>query len=137
MSLYAWLFSFRGRLQRQGFWQGMGICLLLLMLATWLLDGYTNAVSAVVIVLLWPMLAVLVKRLHDRGKPGWFAALLIIPVFFPGIGPYLTEPLWQWAIARFMPLFVLVIFALDCGLFRGQPDRNQHGDVPQPVRFRR
>jgi uncharacterized membrane protein YhaH (DUF805 family) len=32
------------------------------------------------LVALWPSIAVLVKRIHDRGKPGWICLFLYIPV---------------------------------------------------------
>ncbi|MGL4269778.1 MAG: DUF805 domain-containing protein, partial [Plesiomonas sp.] len=117
-------------------WLGIAVCLLLLMLGTALLSAYPFLRDAWVLVLLWPLLAVISKRLHDRGKPAVFSALLLIPILFPGLAPHLTDPLWQWAIARFMPLFVLVVLVLDCGVFRGQPEANRFGAVPTAIRWR-
>lgn len=33
------------------------------------------------LVALWPSIAVLMKRIHDRDKPGWFCLLLYVPTF--------------------------------------------------------
>ncbi|MGL4925926.1 MAG: DUF805 domain-containing protein [Plesiomonas shigelloides] len=136
MPISTWLFSFQGRLDRRGFWLGIAVCLLLLMLGTALLSAYQLLRDAWVLVLLWPLLAVISKRLHDRGKPAGFSALLLIPILFPGLAPHVTDPFWQWAIARFMPLFVLVVLVLDCGVFRGQPQANRFGDLPTAIRWR-
>jgi uncharacterized membrane protein YhaH (DUF805 family) len=29
---------------------------------------------------LWPSLAIYIKRAHDRGRSGWFVALMLVPV---------------------------------------------------------
>ncbi len=60
--------------------------------------------------MLWPMLAVLSKRIHDRGKPAWFLLIWLIPI----IGP-----LW---------LFIEV------GLLPGTAGPNPFG--PDPIEIR-
>ncbi len=66
------LFSFEGRTRRSHFWIG------------WLVCFGANAVANMIpvigqlisLALLWPNLAIAVKRLHDMGKSGW---LVVIP----------------------------------------------------------
>ncbi len=66
------LFSFEGRTRRQHFWIGWLICLGIGVVAGMLpiIGGFIS------IALIWPNLAIGVKRLHDMGKPGW---MVIIP----------------------------------------------------------
>ena len=66
------LFSFQGRTRRSHFWigwlivQGLGFVL-----------GFIPVVGILGLVLIWPNLAINVKRLHDMGKSGW---LQLIPI---------------------------------------------------------
>lgn len=65
------LLSFEGRTRRSHFWIGWLICLGAGVVASWL-----PVVGALIsIALIWPQLAIAVKRLHDMGKSGWFAAI--------------------------------------------------------------
>lgn len=65
------LFSFEGRTRRSHFWIGWLICLGAGVVAGWLpLIGFVLSIA-----LIWPNLAITVKRLHDMGKPGWLAVI--------------------------------------------------------------
>lgn len=72
------LLSFNGRIRRQQFWIGWLICLGLGVVTSWI--PLINLVAP--IALIWPNLAISVKRLHDMGHTGW---LVIIP-WIAGIG---------------------------------------------------
>ena len=64
------LFSFEGRLRRSHFWIGWLICLGIGVVAGWIpLIGFIISLG-----LIWPNLAITVKRLHDMGLTGWLAA---------------------------------------------------------------
>ena len=65
------LFSFEGRIRRSHFWIGWLICLGIGVVAGWLpiIGGLIS------IALIWPNLAISVKRLHDMGKSGWLVAV--------------------------------------------------------------
>ena len=65
------LFSFEGRTRRSHFWIGWLICLGAGVVAGWIpiLGGFIS------LALIWPNLAISVKRLHDMGKPGWLVAI--------------------------------------------------------------
>ncbi|MFC5342739.1 DUF805 domain-containing protein [Brevundimonas staleyi] len=65
------LFSFEGRMRRSHFWIGWLICLGVGVVAGWIpfLGGLIS------IALIWPNLAIAVKRLHDMGHTGWLAAI--------------------------------------------------------------
>ena len=66
------LFSFEGRTRRSHFWIGLLICLGAGVVAGWIpVIGFFLSIA-----LIWPNLAIGVKRLHDMGKSGW---LVVIP----------------------------------------------------------
>jgi uncharacterized membrane protein YhaH (DUF805 family) len=72
------LLSFNGRIRRQHFWIGWLICLGAGVVLGWIpLLGTLLSIA-----LIWPNLAISVKRLHDMGQSGW---LIVIP-WIAGIG---------------------------------------------------
>ena len=79
------LFSFQGRIPRKAYWlYGVLALLLFSVLATLLLGivglqgRKAEAVANALIV--WPALAVAVKRWHDRDKSGWWVLINLIPI---------------------------------------------------------
>ncbi|MDO6762310.1 DUF805 domain-containing protein [Agarivorans sp. 1_MG-2023] len=92
--ILAWqrYFDFSGYSTKQEFWMFMLIhcliCLALIVLAIavpnaeWLDTAY-NLVSFI------PMVAAIVRRLHDTGKPGWWSWIFVLPIAGPFILVYL------------------------------------------------
>ena len=104
-------FSLRGRVSRRQYWlYGVRALAALAVLAHALLGiARVRAPTADLIVnllLVWPALAVSVKRWHDRDRSGWWVLLNLLPV----IG-------WLWAL-------------IDNGFLRGTAGRNRFGDDP-------
>lgn len=66
------LFSFEGRTRRSHFWIGWLICLGVSVVAGWI--PFLGVLIS--FALIWPNLAIAVKRLHDMGKSGW---LIVVP----------------------------------------------------------
>lgn len=64
---------------------------------------------AVFAALAWTAFASTVRRLHDRGKSGWWS----LPYLLPGIGQ-------MWCI-------------IECGFLEGQRGANRHGAPPAPT----
>lgn len=65
------MFSFNGRLRRQHFWISW-----LILLGAGVVLGWIPILGTLLsIVLIWPNLAIAVKRLHDMGKTGWFVVI--------------------------------------------------------------
>ena len=65
--------SFEGRTRRSHFWIAW-----LILLGVGVVTGWIPLVGMVIsLVLIWPNLAIAVKRLHDMGRPGW---LVLAPV---------------------------------------------------------
>ena len=116
MNLRTLLFSFRGRISRLPYW----IVTLILMGfggASWQsakLYGPDNPMTigpavmtlTTFIIIVWIGLAIQVKRWHDRGKPGYWALLNLIPFFG-----------WIWVI-------------VECGLMPGSAGANRFGNDP-------
>lgn len=101
----------RGRIGRAAFWRwGVGLPLGLGLLLHALLGiarvPREDADFAVNLLLLWPIVAVMAKRWHDRDRSGWWVLVLLLPV----VG-------WLWA---------LVVN----GSLRGTVGPNRHGADP-------
>jgi uncharacterized membrane protein YhaH (DUF805 family) len=142
------LFSFEGRTRRSHFWIGWLICLGVGVVAGWipLLGGLIS------LALIWPNLAISVKRLHDMGKSGWlvaipwvvsivgmFAAIGIIGVsaFSNSAALEREDPAAIFAlIGPALGLFGLIMlvnlgFLLWIGLTEGQSGDNRFGPNPK------
>jgi uncharacterized membrane protein YhaH (DUF805 family) len=75
----------RGRINRRGWWiwglalpLGVGLLLHALLGIARISEQTTEHV--VNLVLLWPTLAVSIKRWHDRDKSGWWVLIVLVPV---------------------------------------------------------
>ena len=130
-------FSFRGRIGRAMYWLGallFVLDLLVLWIAFFTLPaGFlgTSVGFIGVIVGFWLMLAVVIKRLHDRDKSGWYVLLYF---FVPGLlqsigeraGP--TQPL---AIVVYLAGAALGVWAaVELGFLRGTVGANRYGLDP-------
>ena len=113
------LFSFKGRLRRLDYWIGMIVIFVGMVTtgsvwaAVWnvdLADPYdlraTAIQAGVVLVFMWPNLAVSVKRLHDRGQSGW------------------------WVLLSFLPVIGNVWTLVNLGILRGTTGDNRYGAEP-------
>ena len=122
--------SFEGRISRKPFW----LSLLVLVVAQWILfiifgmvfgssmssmdpamdpaEVSSMAMTAMipmwilVLLFLYPSLAVYTKRWHDRGKSGWWSLIALVP---------LIGGIWM---------------LVECGFLRGTEGPNQYGNDP-------
>lgn len=139
MTLQQWCFSFNGRIGRRDFWIWMGLWLVLMAVAFTLANYDVVAIQSIaffIVALLWPTAAVLVKRLHDRNKKGWWALLLILAWMLAAGNWQMLEPIWQWGVGRFIPTLIVVMMAIDLGAFVGTEGDNRFGPEAKPVKFR-
>ena len=85
MTVLQALFSFHGRMRRRDYWlKGFLVLLPISILNNILAYGVDSEIAHTVSVIIgiasiWPSLALVVKRLHDRNRSGWFVATLLIP----------------------------------------------------------
>ncbi len=108
LSLLQIYFSLQGRVNRKTYW-------LLLILPMFML-GFISAIlvpyfpdyywidSLITLLVLWPNIAVQVKRWHDRDKSGWWVLIGLIPI----VG-------FIWAL-------------IENGFLAGDPSWNQYGE---------
>ncbi|MEQ9877755.1 DUF805 domain-containing protein [Pectobacterium aroidearum] len=140
MTLQQWCFSFKGRVGRRDFWLWMAIWVAL-MAVLFTLSGQswldTQSTAFGLVVLLWPTSAIMVKRLHDRDKSGWWALLLVVAWMLASGNWTMFSSIWQWGIGRFLPILIVVMTLLDCGVFLGTKGENRFGIEAEPFRFRR
>jgi len=100
--------SFEGRIGRRDWWIGV-IGVYAVWLIAWVLFGSDGLVPFVIGVLIFlAAIACHVKRFHDRGRSGWWALIVLIPV----IGPI-------WAV-------------VDLGILEGEPQANRWGPPASP-----
>jgi len=116
MTLAQIFLGLQGRLSRRQFWlYGVAALLGLSVLGHALLGiaqvREQTADLLVNLLLVWPALAVSVKRWHDRDKSGWWVLLNLVPV----IG-------WLWAL-------------IDNGFLRGTDGPNRFGADPLAERL--
>lgn len=118
-------FSFEGRTRRSHFWIGWLVCLGLSVVFGWIpLLGWMLTIA-----LIWPHLAITVKRLHDMGHTGWLAAIpyvvcivgTIAAVMMMGVGVLMNTAAFEnedpaGIIAAIGPAFGLIILMLLVGL---------------------
>lgn len=106
-----WL-TFDGRIPRSEFWLKGVLPIFVINLLLSAIDSIiTGGLIATLasIVLIYPMVAIAIKRFHDRNKSGWWALILIIPII--GI------------------LWVLI----EGGIFKGTEGPNNYGPDPVPA----
>jgi len=90
---FKYLFSFKGRATRTEYWT-VSICLNLLMLPASITDeaDYTVGLAyytfIILIPIMWLSFAVVVRRLHDLDKSGWFSLLMLVPILNLVLGVY-------------------------------------------------
>lgn len=132
MIWYQALFSLKGRLNRKGFWQGVGINFtFLFVIANFLvnLTAYQPLFFAPLAVSFYSFFALGVKRLHDRDRSGKNALILLVPLFcllFIRFVP--ADSMEEFLIGILIPVLVLTIVMIDWGVFRGYKQPNYYGE---------
>jgi len=156
----ALLFSLDGRIGRKSYWiglfvslaiaavpalaigsvmlgmfdLGMGIAFFVMGNMSWL--GMLIAFFVIQAALLYPCAAMLVKRLHDRDKSGWFAAALLVPsalsmvLRLAGMGDNPDEPSIFLTALSIAILVISVWFLIELGFLRGTAGPNRFGPDP-------
>ena len=88
--------------------------------------------------MVWFLLALYAKRLHDRNRSGWFMALGIpgsVWLLLGSLNPHLSDEIWFLLgilVLHLAPLW----FSIECAFLRGTVGPNRFGEDPlaQPAR---
>ena len=105
------LLSFDGRINRAKFWIGIAAIWVVLWLLAIVAGAMNSSILWTIFVLLsllviWPSLALSIKRWHDRGKSGW------------------------WILIGFVPLIGGLWALIETGFLPGTPGPNEYGPDP-------
>jgi len=96
------LFSFEGRICRTEYWTKAfpilfiySVIVNVIMLLEIEETGAPGPISIILsIISLWPALAVIIKRLHDRNRSGWFLLTILIPIANAIFGIWIIIEVW-------------------------------------------
>lgn len=149
---WAFLFSPAGRICRKQYWVWFFLPVLaigLVLDALTLIPGwfFKTLPSLFQLVMLWPGIAILVKRIHDRNKSGWlvwliYAPLILALIFIIGTiiaaaakATGATATLGIIAgVLGIVVLGIAVWFFVEFGCMRGTIGANRYGPDPVPRR---
>ena len=137
------LFSFRGRTSRLSYWR---VQLLASVIAAtfWALGLFAmqgvgpiaGVIFAPIALTLPIILATWFRRLHDRGKGLWWAALfLLVPALLSAVAGALqgnsTAEIKPESLPFSLAALAISVWAfIELGFMRGQPGANRFGDPP-------
>jgi len=143
---FGYLFtSFDGRINRKPYWLAIIALIVVSIVVIMILGfiglgmmspGFAIAMLIVQLALLYPSTALMVKRLHDRNHPGWWAAFLLVPVILQAITNALGitgNPLNQNALDYLFMAITFIVgiwFFIELGCLRGTVGPNQYGPGP-------
>jgi uncharacterized membrane protein YhaH (DUF805 family) len=134
--------SFSGRISRQEFWIAtlilVVVAIAILFASLWIagesdylairLNGFV-----ITLVFLYPLLAVWVKRLHDRGRPGYMVVVFLVPWLLHQITNLAGITGDPTSLSSLDVLFfgvnivIWIWFLIDLGFLRGTRGDNPHG----------
>lgn len=139
MGIQQWLFSFKGRIGRRDFWIWMvlwvvSMTLLFVLANNGMLDFQTAAF--ILVCLIWPTACVMVKRLHDRGRHGGWALLMVLAWMLLSGNWAILDGTLAWAVGRLIPVAIIVVMMIDLGAMIGTQDKNRFGSETLEVKFR-
>lgn len=139
MTLQQWLFSIKGRIGRRDFWIWIAIWAVTMVTLFSLAGGGLvdlQTAAFMLVCLLWPTAAVTIKRLHDRGKSGLWALLMVLAWMLLAGNWSMLPGVWQWGVGRFIPTLIIVMMLIDLGAFVGTQGENKYGKDTQAVKYR-
>jgi uncharacterized membrane protein YhaH (DUF805 family) len=144
--------SFEGRINRAKYWAAT-IILIIIVLVIMFGVGFALGMSmnpedhtfklivlVCQLIFLYPSAAVMVKRLHDRNRPGWFAVFMLGPVAIKaatdafGITGDMEHLNGIDHLLNFLTLGVGIWFFIELGCLRGTIGDNQYGPDPLAIK---
>ena len=149
--------SFEGRINRKRYWMGLIVLIIVMIVVMFVAiflvggsvlvnDTRTRLVTFVLqLLFLYPSAALIVKRLHDRNRPSYFAAFLLVPMVIKAVTDLMGmtgDPVSQNALDYLLNIIIFAVsvwFFIELGCLRGTVGPNQYGPdplgtVPAPAR---
>ena len=144
-------FSPSGRISRAQYWLRyflpvLAVVIILSLIELAVGEGARVLLSVFHLVALWPGIAVLIKRIHDRNKSGWLVWLLYGPsllaiiftisaaIVFAFVGSAVAAAFGIVAGVLWLAVFVVAIwFFIEFGCMRGTVGANRYGPDPVPA----
>ena len=145
MNLKHYLFGFHGRATRAEWWLFVLIFFVYNFVVTALcvyIFGFLGLLIgwALMLVLLWPALAVSERRLHDRGKSGWWLVLFYLtPIIIGSVKLWLTgemgvhgykNPTTMATVISLISFAITLWGLIELGVLRGTHGGNKYGPDP-------
>jgi uncharacterized membrane protein YhaH (DUF805 family) len=126
-------FSFSGRMSLRDFWIKFNAGYLLISLPLWHLRNSPNKLTAGLwavfyLIALWPHLAVMTKRFHDRGKPMWYFLLLFCSTALLDSLPEFLPP-WK-VLFKICWIIVSAVMLVEALFLTGERKDNRFGASP-------
>jgi len=130
------LFGFQGRINRGKYWLAVVIYLIAWIVIggiAWSLLGVSYVLAGILFILVLlvsivSVIAVGIKRLHDRDKSGWWLVLFyLVPAILDGIGRGLDGVGFIFSLAG---LAISIWALVELGFLRGTAGPNQYGPDP-------
>ena len=138
--------SFEGRISRRPFWIATVLLVVIavaILMASLIIVGERDYAAIrlnsfiMTLAFLYPLLAVWVKRLHDRGRPGYMVVVFLVPWLLHQILNLVGITGDPTAINSLDVLFfginfvIGIWFFIDLGLLRGTRGTNAYGPDPK------
>jgi uncharacterized membrane protein YhaH (DUF805 family) len=137
--------SFDGRINRKPYWLA-SLLLAVILMVVGVLVGFLAGAAAtgalgivtllIQLVALYPSLALMTKRLHDRNHPGWWAAFIMVPIILNSVTNLIGitgNPLNMNVLDYVLMLVTFVVavwFFIELGCLRGTVGPNEYGPDP-------
>jgi uncharacterized membrane protein YhaH (DUF805 family) len=130
-------FGFDGRANRAKYWLVNIVNIVALSVLAGVILGVVgfSVVAFVILGVLYlavlvSAVAICIRRLHDRNKPGWWAAIFIgLPVLFAGLSSIIGNELLAMVFGL-AQLAIAVWALIELGILRGTVGPNQYGEDP-------
>lgn len=129
--------SFQGRLNRKPYWLGTIALLSLVIIGVFGVmflaggGGGVAAIGVIYLLLLWPTLAIGVKRLHDRDKSAWWLVVFyVVPTVLNVLGETGDGDGVGAIIFGLASLGISIWALVELGFLRGTAGANRYGPDP-------
>jgi uncharacterized membrane protein YhaH (DUF805 family) len=139
------LLSFDGRLRRSHYWVtsfALGIAKAVLTVIVAAVSGQIEtkdggfAASIIELLFLWPTLALLVKRGHDRNRPIWFSLGLTALAILMAVGVAVADGFHEQVLMIACAVVAIGCFGflvVDYGFIDGTRGPNRYGPSPKGI----